>query len=223
MKKLSEIGLTVAHLSAAFLLSNCAVFVTFEEPQPFFKKSETHFSKKFQGSYVNPLDPRILTITDSAILISSDWNIEVTPNASSPIFEVNSNRDNPALVPDQDMQRDKRIANKTWNRIDTIFSLSDHHILRQFKKDYFLNYRELDNYWYLEFMTLDKNDKLLISAMFIDDLIALEQEMPLKKMLNSNGEVIKVVLKPNKKQFKKLIRREDYRLTIFKAERINSN
>lgn len=221
MKTLKNIGLKALLLALSFFASGCVAFVAFEEPQPFFKKSEVRFDKKFQGAYFNPLDSGLLTINDSTILISHFWTVSFPINKIHPIIEVNLAKDHLPIQFGPTLQTTEGHVYQSWIETDTVFALSDQHILRRFKKDYFLNYKELDDYWYLELMSLDKDNKLVITAMFIEDLVALENEIPLKKIRDSNGDVIKVVLQPNKKQFKKMIRREDYRLIVFEAERIN--
>lgn len=222
MKTTKNIILNAFFLILIFLLSGCVAFVAFEKPQPFFKKNELRFDEKIQGVYYDSLDDRLLEITPTAMLISSDHLPKVIP-----VNEIHS-ISNAGIIEASIAEPSKvNIPNLTVytmegkEEIDTVFFISDDQVLRRFRGNYYLNYKESDKYWYLERMALERGNRLSISTVYVEDLTTLEEEVPLIKIRNKKGEIVKVVLQPNKKQLKKLMRTKAYQMELFVGHKMN--
>ncbi|MEO9804925.1 MAG: hypothetical protein ABJF04_16835 [Reichenbachiella sp.] len=223
MKTLKNIGLKALLLALSFFASGCVAFVAFEKPQPFFKKNESRFDKRFQGMYFDSSDSRTLEITETAMLITSNETRAVPVNeihsvSNAGIIEANLSQSSNVSIPN----RTESIAN-VQERADTVFLISDCNILRQFKGKYYLNYKELDKYWYLELMALEKGDKLIISTVYVEDIETLEEEVPLVKIRDEKGVLVRVVLQPNKRQLKKLMRNKDYQMDLFVGHKMSAD
>jgi len=191
-------------------LFGCEYPMQFEEPQPLNVGNVSTFNSSYQGLYLNMDERCFLSITENAI-IKESYIIYAIPKIdedSSAFFEFREDTlfnayDNTEWLP-------AKLLNDTiyasWNDTDTVFSISDHNVLRYYKGRYFLNYMEKENDWKLIVLHKIRKNLSLYSFTLPDSLESLEKIMPLEKVLDNKGKVRKIILKPDKKQLKALLK-----------------
>lgn len=188
-----------------FLLSCGGPGVTFEHPQPLDVPNLDQFPKKLTGKYLSTLDSSVITITDK--IISRAFNMKLV-----------------ACITDLDttesyLKNDTLYGKKTKEKMfvvnihdtlyipyhlqDTLFALSDKHILRKYKGYYFLN-MSYNNGWDVQKLEYTRGKLCLCS-------IANKEEIEsLRAITEASGDSVKLQFDPDKKQFHKFLKSKGF-------------
>ncbi|MEM6829961.1 MAG: hypothetical protein AAF551_05565, partial [Bacteroidota bacterium] len=133
----------------------CEERLKFEEPQPPDKNDLNQLPRKLRGIYLSTSDSTFLTITETEII---EWVDIVTKSLIDSLdLDIDStliNEHTPDSIQIIDGKFNLSFKFLTEDSVtvyysyrDTIFQISNEHLLRRFKGHYFLNYRRTDNDW----------------------------------------------------------------------------
>jgi hypothetical protein len=191
-------------------LFGCEYPVQFEEPQPLNTSDEASFKTSYQGLYLNMEDRCFLSVTENSI-IKKPYIIYAIPKVEADVSTIFVFREDTLFnAYDSNEWLPAKLLNDTiyasWNDTDTVFSISDNNILRYYKGRYFLNYMERENDWKLIVLHKIRKNLSLYSFTLPDSLESLEKIMPLEMIKDNKGKVRKIILKPDKKQIKALLK-----------------
>lgn len=197
------------------LLTGCEDTIKFEEPQPANKANLKQIPKKLRGTYIEEADKLNLTIDSKAIVEWLDVSYKTTKDSldfeidSSKIVSQNNTKiqlNEGGLNLNLDFFSTDSIAVHYTYR-DTIFSISDEHILRQFKGHYFLNYKRGEGNWKVRRLTLKNGNLSFAKVNLPDDITELKEITDLKEIEADSGKNMGYKLKPSKKELKQLMER----------------
>jgi len=190
----------------------CEDRIKFEEPQPPGKNDLRQLPGKLQGTYYSTSDSTFLTITDTQII---EW-VDIVTKSLIDSLDIDS-----TLI-DQQTSDSVRIIDGKYNLTfkflsadsvtvyysyrDTIFNISDEHLIRRFKGHYFLNYKRTDNDWKVRRLTLDKNELTFSRVRIPEDISDLKEITEVQEIKSDSGKVVGYKLNPSKKELKKLMK-----------------
>jgi hypothetical protein len=179
--------------------------VTFEHPQPIDASDQPRFPKNVTGQYLSLLDSSVITITNMAI--TRGFNIKYimckkeldTMKQCTLIKDTLYNartREKICVININDS------LYSPYHLQDTLFCISDKHLLRKDKGYYFLNMQYRSG-WEVQKLEYGKT-KLSICS--ISDLQEIED---LKEITESTGDSV-VQFDPDKKQLRKFIKSKGF-------------
>jgi hypothetical protein len=195
------------------LLGSCDDSIRFEEPQPSNQPNLRHIPKQLRGSYFSSSDSTQLTINDHVII---DWtDVELKIHKDSLDFEIDSTQiveQSHDFIKINDGKfkiglkffEDSVLFNYSYR--DTIFEISDRHILRRFKGHYFLNYKRSDGNWKVRKLSLKKRELSFSKVRIPEDIDALKQITEIQEVKSDSGRVIGYNLNPSRKELKQLMK-----------------
>lgn len=205
--------LTLSILLILTLLA-CEDRLKFEEPQPPGKNDLNQLPRKLQGTYFSNSDSTFLTITETQII---EW-VDIVTNSiiDSLDIEIDS-----TLITEQTSDSVRIIDGKYnlafkffsadsvtvyYSYRDTIFNISNEHLLRRFKGHYFLNYRRTDNDWKVRRLTIDKNELTFSKVRIPDDISELREITEVQEIKSDSGKVVGYKVNPSRKELKQLVK-----------------
>jgi hypothetical protein len=191
--------------------------VTFEHPQPIDAVDQLHFPKNVIGQYISLLDSSVITITDMAI--TRGFNIKFIMCKK----ELDTMKQCTLI---KDTLFNKRTLEKIcvinindslytpYHLQDTLFCISNKHILRKDKGYYFLN-MQYHSGWEVQKLECAKAKLILCS---ISDLQEIED---LKEITENNSDSL-IQFDPDKKQLRKFIKSKGFsKKEEFRRLRVN--
>lgn len=102
------------------------------------------------------------------------------------------------------------------NRSDTLFNLSNENILKFYKGKYFLNYKDPDGDWALHLMELNNNMLSFYCFDLPEENDKIRKFGSVIEKKDDCGDIVKIIIKPTRKGFKKLIKRRNLeRLSLY--------
>ncbi|MEQ9405799.1 MAG: hypothetical protein RIM99_19565 [Cyclobacteriaceae bacterium] len=204
---------TFAFILLVLTIGSCEDPVKFESPQPPNQSDLKQIPKQLRGSYQSTSDSTNLTINERTII---DWTeIQFRSLRDSLDIEIDSTK----------------IINKTTDYIevldgsynlefkffgdsvlvdysyrDTLFEISDMHILRRFKGHYFLNYKRSETNWKVRRLTLNKKRLSFSKVQIPEDIETLKEITEIKEIKSDSSRVTGYKLNPSRKELKKLMK-----------------
>jgi len=205
---------TFALVLIILTISTCeGTYVKFEEPQPTSQNNLKQIPKRLRGVYYSSADNTYLSINDRMII---DWaDIEYRTLIDSLDLEIDStkiNEQTPDFIStidgkynlDFQFDGDSVVIHYTYK--DTLFEMSDRHILRKFKGHYFLNYKRGENNWKVRRLTLNKRELSFNKVQIPEDITTLEQITEIREIKSDSGKVVGYKLNPSRKELKQLMK-----------------
>ena len=205
------------------LVGSCEDSVTFEQPQPINQPDLSSIPTKLQGSYFSKDDSTYLTITEVSIIDWADMVLNTLTDSlddleidSSQI--VSQTRERTILQDDQykldiKIRGDSAFVSLFYR--DTIFEISQEHVLRRFKGHYFLNYEQPTD-WKVRLLRM-KGGKLSFSKVRKpEDIADLEQITEVEEIRSEDGKVKGYKLNPSKRELRKLMRKSFSETKVYK-------
>ncbi len=99
---------------------------------------------------------------------------------------------------------------------DTLFHLSNSNVLKHYKGKYFLNYKDLENDWALHLIELNGDMLSFYCLNLPEDEEKMEKFGSIRKKKDECDEVVKLVIRPTKKGFKKLLKKKNLiRISVY--------
>lgn len=211
----------VYFLILLFLITACGEesmdkSIDFLESQPSEVKSSYTFSKKYQGTYINPNDSSQLLILPNTIIKIVHLRGICLSNDMDNSFNGDRNNNNDIIT---SLRKDSidvvsivgDSIHFVWNIQDTLFCISSSNVAKYYKGSYFLNYTNDQLTWKVQRMDLDKK-RLSIGMIMPND--SLFTSIPIKnisEVKNDTGLVVNYKIKPSKKELKKLIKGDAFK------------
>lgn len=197
-------------------------YVKFETSQPEDVNAKKSFKKNIQATYINCNDTNDqLVISDKLILNIISFKFKMHRNEieldSSISIDLN-NDDQLIKVLKEEVGWTSTIIGDTvtsfFQSSDTLFRLSNEHILKRLKGSYFLNYKLAESNWRVKRMDL-KKDTLLIGEITPSDTLLQFDFISKTEELNEADSTKKVeyIAKPSKREFKKLLKPNSFEKT----------
>lgn len=194
-------------------LWSCEDPIKFEEPQPPNQNDLKRIPKKLRGSYLSTIDSTYLKIDERTIV---DWtDIEFMTLVDSLEYEIDSTKiirefANYIEVIDGNVNLNFRLFGDSvlvrGSLRDTLFEISETHILRRFKGHYFLNYKRSDANWKVRRLTLSKKELSFSMVRKPEDIEILKEITEVKEIKSDSGKLTGYKLKPSRKELKRLMK-----------------
>ncbi|MEQ8325298.1 MAG: hypothetical protein RIC15_03610 [Vicingaceae bacterium] len=191
-------------------LISCDPELRFEAAQPESGKNRSSFKKKYLGNYVGLTDSSILSI--SSTTIKQEWQY-----------------DGKIAKTDVDTMKDVQLVNGyilgltegdsipytvvgdsisyQWRPKETLFSISEHQVLRHYKGMYFLN-SKIDDYWVVKLLKFNKGILELTNIEGGKEEIAKVRELAKNAMKIGEGGDTTYVFNPTRKELSAIITSE---------------
>ena len=196
----------------AVTLQSCGDLVKFEEPQPTGKNNLNDISKKLRGTYLSVSDSSFLTINKQTIVkwIEADIrtlidSLDIEIDSS----KISSKSDNLIEITDSEFKLTFEFEGDSvfghYSHYDTIFRISENHILRKFKGHYFLNYKRSEDNWNVRKITLNKGVLTFSEISVPEDIEKIQQITDVKEIKSDSGQVVGYKINPSRKELKKLL------------------
>ena len=180
--------------------------VTFDEPQPVDIKSLLKFGREVQGEYQGFKENSMLVITENSIIESYDIEDRMIVNELDSLSKLIG--DTIINLKTKEKRVVQRIGDTLINRVhyvDTIFEISQNHILKKHKGYYFLNKKFSDLGWEVKKINLSKG---LLTISEVSTELAKENLPLIKESPNDTLPPFK--FKPSKKQFLEFIKKNGF-------------
>lgn len=199
-------------LIVALFLQSCGPEISFEQPQPAEIKPEQEFKDKYKGKYFGIDDSSYLYIYPS--LIVQEWGTLFAYRKS--VFDTiksYSIRNDSIFGSEIEKGVPFKYINDTISFIlnykDTLFAISDHNVLKYYKRQYFLNTNIDVNIWHVRKMYIDEDGYLVIGDLSSKDEIDNLKEITTVKEIKCDtaGRIIRYSANPTKKQFKEFVKK----------------
>lgn len=192
----------------------CEDSLKFEEPQPSGKSNLTQIPRKLKGIYLSNTDSTFLTINEEQVIERMD--IVTRTIIDSLDFDIDSTKIK-ELTPDSTqivdgkynlsfkfLSGDSVIVYYAYR--DTLFKISDDHILRRFKGHYFLNYKRAENNWTVRRLTLAKDELSFSKVRLSGDMEELKKLTEIEEIKSDSGKVVGYKLNPSRKELKHIMK-----------------
>ena len=203
-----------ALLFASLFLRACDDKVKFDTPQPTLENNLTKIPKRLRGTYVAISDSTRLVIDEKRVI---KWDrLSGKEPADSLVFSVNATKvieDTPKSIQInyenggaklEFLENDSVFIEYSW--ADTLFEISNEHILRRYKGQYFLNFKDEENSWKVRCLSIDKDELRFSKAMMPEDVKEVQKITAVKEIKSDSGKIIKYRLNPSKKELKSLMK-----------------
>lgn len=201
-----------------FLFQACEQELFFKEPQPRSDRDEHRFKSRYQGDYLCLEDSSILTISEKGM--SREWNYEVRMTEeqvdTSPGIAIKDGRVISELNLDAvSLRYEGDTAVMTWTRRRSEFFISKEHVLRYFKGHYFLNRKRTESSWTVQTMQLDKEGKLTIKEIFVNDdaIASMKSFTEVEEETDEEGKLNETSVKPTKREMKDILKADVFKET----------
>jgi hypothetical protein len=190
----------------------------FEGPQPLNGNDLKEFSSSIQGKYIKGEDSSFLIIDKNKIIEISSYKWMYSKNQFDSTDGVNIHDDKSIIDYFKKQGFQASIIgdsiSTTFTANDTLFLLSDKSKLRKFKGNYFLNTEVYDGAWEVCRLELLKDKQLQLSYMYPEDSTEVDkmEKITAVSIINKDSESYeqKYKINPSKKEFKRLVKEEDF-------------
>lgn len=203
MKKLAYLFL----LSFFFIIA-CEPPIVFTEPQPKKVKAETAFSEEYQGVYFCESDTSLVKVTEKGIYKEKDFYFTTTPEDISEMDDMYLENDeliiNWYFKPLKITYLDDEHLSGVLTIRDTLFWISNNHVLKYYKGHQILNYNLGNRKW--DIYVFSQDDYGNVSYMrtkLPENLEELEKITPVTNL--SDKDKTQYQVSPTKMEFKKLL------------------
>jgi hypothetical protein len=197
------------------IAAGCSPTVLFNNPQPSEKKDLVQFPSRYWGEYECIEDSSVYLVEKHMIRKRNIIDIKV------PKTEIDTSKDvnlegNLLYVKDSGEKIPVTFRNDsvfgTLTTYDTTFIISDKGILRKFKGNYFMNFKQEEDQWMVYKLKFSKDGTATACGISKDDEIdQIKEIMAVEDIKNEKGESAKYIIKPGKGDFKKLIEQGHFR------------
>lgn len=204
---------TFALVLLILTIGSCEDSIKFEEPQPPNQSDLKRIPKQLRGFYQSTSDSTYLTINERAII---DWTeIQFRTLRDSLDIEIDSTKivreatDYIEVIDGKYNLGFKLFGDSVlvdYSYRDTLFEISDRHILRRFKGHYFLNYKRSETNWSVRRLTLNKKKLSFSKVRIPEDIETLKEITEVKEIKSDSGRVTGYKLNPSRKELKKLMK-----------------
>jgi len=214
MKKL------IISLAIMFALYSCEPDnrVKFETPQPESVKEIDHFRLLRRGVYVNYKSPKKkIEIKKDIITTSTLFQFTVDRNTVeiSKLSDVDRQNDSSLIAYFEKLGGDVKIEGDdihySQTLVDTIFLINETHILKHYKRSYYLNFRANDSLWTVYRMKFHGDTLLYGEITPSDTLLKYDYTKIDSSMTKSKAKAY--ILNPDKKELRKLMRSNAFKFT----------
>ena len=215
-------------ITGLFLWTACEPPVVFTEAQPKGVKTQTAFSKKYQGTYFCDSDSSWVQV-ESTVIYKEKTFIFVTTRPEIENNEFLELEGNTAYIEYFDKYveleeiGDELLSGKVTLR-DTFFEIGEKGILKSFKGNEIMNTQFDDGHWQVEILTLDKDGNLSYArTKEPEDLNALEKITTVNILISPEGDT-QYEIAPTKAAFKEIMKTKlvfeecDYFMRVRKRE-----
>ncbi|MDZ7614312.1 MAG: hypothetical protein U5K51_11865 [Flavobacteriaceae bacterium] len=211
-------------LFGLFLMIEKCDPIYFNKPQPDAVKNLKQFPKAYRGTFMDQ-DSTYLVI-DKTTLISRhklEWKLTRSALDTSTTYLLDKNFLINKLTNEKSPVQFRHDTIFVFQQnTDTLFVFSDGQVARSHQGNLILNHRQEDNLWEVEIFSLKENT-LTHMAFFntkdiFTELAALTDSEVVKD--SSQTDTLKLILKPSKKEFKKMLA---YRDSLLVGEYIKIN
>lgn len=179
------------------VLFACEPGVSFTEAQPVNEKALKKFPRRIRGEYADSAQVHFITISKHSVVNNTVWNYKIDPSeldSSEAVIEGNYIIDLATKKQIPFLKRNDSLV-FTFHETDTIFSISERHVLKKYKGHYFINTTENDQTWEVRKLTLKKG-KLQLQS------IANETDLTKLRTITQTENDTTYTFSPTKKQFK---------------------
>ncbi len=198
--KTIKTALTIFILS---VLWACTSPVTFNEPQPVGTDNLSRIPKRIQGRYLSLADSSAIIINDNLIQRIYDFYEKMDPKRLDSNLKLSGDTLIDIYTKEASLVKqegDSIIRHIVYN--DTLFKISDEHVLRKSKGYYFLNIRYDKDSWKVSKVELSKG------ALTISNISQKADLENLKEITENTQDTIPPYnFSPTKKQFKEFVRK----------------
>ena len=195
-------------LALILLASQCEPEVTFTEPQPKDVKAQKKFAASWHGRYGSLDGKTEINISNYKILEKADYNIKAHKNElDSGSYLLNDT----TLIANKDTLRVKLQGDSIVyhaNEVDTLFIIDKNHVLKKFKKSYFLSQKHEHSNWEVTKLHRHK-DTLFLSHVYSEDDINT-----LKATSDYMQEDKPYQFNPSKQEFKHFLKKGGFKESI---------
>lgn len=195
------------------MIEQCNDSIYFDKPQPDAVKNLKQFPKAYHGTYMDE-DSTYLVI-DKTTLISRhqlEWKLTRSELDTSTTYLLDKNflinKHTQEKSPVQ-FKHDTILVGEQIS--DTLFIFSAGQVARTFKGNLIINHRQKDNLWEVEIFSL-KGSSLKYMAFYntndiFTEFASLSDSEVIKD--STQTDTVKMILKPSKKEFKKILAKKD--------------
>lgn len=196
-----------------FLMVEKCETIYFDKPQPDAVKNLKQFPKVYRGTYMDE-DSTYLEIDKTSFIHKRQLNWKLTKSEldTSTMYRLDKN----FLINTQTLEKIpvqfRHDTIDVFDEIsDTLFTFSKDQLARSFKGNLILSSRQDDDLWEVEMYSL--NGSILKYMAFYNnkgiftDFAAMSDSEVIKD--SAQTDTVKMILKPSKKEFKKLLAKKD--------------
>ncbi len=200
-------------LFGLFLLVEQCETIYFDKPQPDAVKNLKQIPKAFLGTYIDQ-DSTFLEINKTSFIHKRqlEWKMTKKELDTSTMYRLEKN----FLINTQTLEKIpvqfKHDTIHVFDEMtDTLFTFSKDQLARSFKGNLILNHRQEDNLWEVEMYSL--KGSILKYMVFYNnhgiftDFTALSAYEVIKD--STQTDTVKMILKPSKREFKKILAKKD--------------
>ncbi len=200
-------------LFGLFLLVEQCETIYFDKPQPDAVKNLKQLPKAYQGIYMDE-DSTFLVIDKTSFIHKRQLEWEMTKNEldTNTMYRLDKN----FLINTQTLEKNPvQFIHDTIHVFDeitdTLFTISKDQLARSFKGNLILSSRQDDDLWEVEMYSL-KDGILKYMAFYnnkgiFTDFAAMSDNEVIKD--SAQTDTVKMILKPSKKEFKKILSKKD--------------
>jgi hypothetical protein len=200
-------------LFGLFLLVKQCETIYFDKPQPDAVKNLKQLPKAYQGIYMDE-DSTYLEIDKTSFIHKRqlEWKLTKSELDTSTMYRLDKN----FLINTQTLEKIpvqfKHDTIHVFDEItDTLFTFSKDQLARSFKGNLILSSRQDDDLWEVEMYSL-KDGILKYMAFYnnkgiFTDFAAMSDSEVIKD--SAQTDTVKMILKPSKKEFKKILAKKD--------------
>jgi len=196
-----------------FLMVEKCETIYFDKPQPDAVKNLKQLPKAYQGIYMDE-DSTFLVIDKTSFIHKRQLEWEMTKNEldTNTMYRLDKN----CLINTQTLEKiPVQFIHDTIHVFDeitdTLFTFSKDQLARSFKGNLILSSRQDDDLWEVEMYSL-KDGILKYMAFYnnkgiFTDFAAMSDNEVIKD--SAQTDTVKMILKPSKKEFKKILSKKD--------------
>lgn len=197
------------------IFAGCKPTILFNAPQPAERRDLIRFPTRYLGEY--------LEIEDSSFFVVEKYLIreKYLSDISAPRSEIDTSKefilkDYTVYLPESGQEVPVVIRNDsvfgTYINYDTVFYISDENILRRYKGYFFLNMRNEEKEWAVYRLKFRKDGSTSLCGISDEDEIERLKELTtVIEEKNDKDEVTKYIIKPEKEDFKQIIKEGHFR------------
>jgi hypothetical protein len=198
-------SLFVLAILGAVLLHSCVPVATFDKPQPDDVKPLDAFPARMHGSWIAEDMASVLTIYNRMIVRHYDYDLIEHRDSLGASYHISGD----SLINLHDgsaekveLRGDSVIQHVSWT--DTLFNLTDGHVLKKFKGYYFLNLQYGENAWIVNKLSLQNG------ILTIGEISGPDEIKTLREITEGITDTATTHFSPTRKQFSTFVRKEGF-------------